>query len=165
MKRSHDSAGSHPGEDTIIAFALEELGENEREEVESHLLACEECRRSATSLRAAIEGYQRRERPEAPARVLVDLLAAQGGRSEGKRTRLLRFGAAPVALAASLLAAFFLTGFLAGRHTASAPEGTQADMERRAPLRQPLPEPPPISFETALAVPGDAVGAAENWLP
>ena len=149
MSNEHSSA--HPADELLIAFALDELAEDDRGKISSHVDGCEVCRGTVVSLEAALECVRDAPARDAPAQVLVDLLEEQAaGRARTSLGRRL-LSPLPLAAAAALLATLFFTGFWAGRQTAPDPAGLPPNAERSAPRAHPLPDPPEIPFQTAMS--------------
>ena len=69
--------GRHPGDDRLIACVLDELGDHERDTVETHVRDCAACRRVLRRLSGAVDAYRETRDAGAPAGVLIDLLEAQ----------------------------------------------------------------------------------------
>ena len=148
---TEDRMSRHPEKDTLFAYVLGDLDETERDAFEAHAAVCEVCRRTVERLTGALDGYERRPHPEAPAGVLVDLLNRQAAsaRPGPGWTRLLTRWPVPV-MTAVFLVGFFATGFWAGRRTSVSP-ATRASVEADSlRVRLPLPDPPPVSFHTAM---------------
>ncbi len=139
---------AHPGDDRLIAYALEELKPTEDRDVAAHLAGCEACARVVSMLKGAMESYRTAARTDLPSGVLVRLLEAQAAsRSRGTRPgwRLRPIGA----LAGfALVGMLFLSGFWTGRRSVPAPELPRAESEARQAIRSPLPDPPRIGFAT-----------------
>jgi anti-sigma factor RsiW len=137
----------HPADDVLIAWALNDLAAGDREEVDAHVARCPQCRELVAELETALRCYRTVERPDAPARILVDLLAAQARHAHGRERRVSLRRLTPVLAAATLLAVVFLTGFWMGSRSERAPI-VPANDEAGAGLRGPLPEPPHVSFQS-----------------
>jgi len=138
----------HPGDDVLVAFALDETPARERAAIETHLDGCETCRGIVLRLHAALEAYRTVKPPEAPAHVLADLLEAQAAARAPRpgwrpRLRLVFVTAGLIALAG-----IFASGFWIGRSTAPAgtPATAAAEKGGTAPGARPLPERPAIEF-------------------
>ncbi len=143
----------HPADDLLIARALDEMegleGE-ERVEIEEHLEACPRCAEVVRTLARAIRQFRESRSSEAPARILVDLMAEQAALHAARQpaiashhevahaddrrpsgavgSRFRRFGASlvPALAATALLLVLFLTGFWAGRQTVQIPVAPSA---------------------------------------
>ena len=138
----------HPGDDALVAHALNELDDGERRRIASHLDGCEECRRAVDAFTRAIDGVRAGPRPDAPMRVLVDLLEMQSERTQPRsRPTWVPLRRAVPVLAA--LAVLFLAGFWAGRQSAPTvtPKVARPTVEPAAEIR--LPAPPSLGFESA----------------
>ncbi len=140
---------AHPGDDALVAFALDDMAPADWTGVSAHVEACESCRKVVGRLRAALQAYREEQPPEAPARLLADLLAAQAEqRTRGEvRARWLR----PALAAAALIVAagIFASGFWAGRSTAPSGEASGAAVSPRDSSALPparLPRRPAIEF-------------------
>ena len=108
---------SHPGQDRLDAYLLDELDATEREAIGAHLRGCESCRKAVAAMERALAAYRNAGPDEAPARVLDGLLATQGARAPRRiaeaRSGFRRPGSL---LAASVAAvAIFLSGFWLGQ--------------------------------------------------
>jgi len=137
-------SGNHPGDDRLVALALDDLDAPERDEVERHVVACDGCRRTLDTLRRVLHAYRTAPDPPPPAAGLVRLLEAQAARRRGARPS---FGARPVlALAAAAMLLAFAGGYWAGQRQPRPPERPVA-----ARLASPLPPPPAVTFHAAVA--------------
>jgi len=152
---------THPGEDQLIAFALDELEGEDRARVESHLGTCEACNGTVMALRGAVDGLRTAPRPEPPARVLVDLLATQATTTADRpapwwrRTSLPRWALHPLP-AAAVMTVLVLLSFWAGRLSVHAPATSGAGGAARADsssvIFRALPDLPEIPFEPAVTI-------------
>jgi anti-sigma factor RsiW len=138
----------HLDDDRLLGYVLDELPPDARAEVETHLDRCDSCSGRISSLAQILDGYRRAPDPEAPARILVELLGRQSAFRPGRGSSwtLLRPRTAIAAFA--FVALLFLAGFWTGR--SSAPQAPPTgDRSEQPVVRQPLPDPPRIPFETA----------------
>ena len=142
----------------MIDYALGELEAPARKDIEAHLRDCDTCRSVAVALAGAIESVRQADSPEPPAHILVDLLDAQAAARARRYSRLSRsswlswFSKPAGAMAAAIvLVGIFAGGFLAGRQTSPAPGSLASIPDTLGVIHYPLPEPPDIPFQTALA--------------
>jgi hypothetical protein len=166
----------HPAEDRLVAGSLGELNQEEQQQLERHVEECAECGPVFRTLQKALQGFRERPRPAAPARILVDLIAAQAaqpsparstsqpvmaairrGESTGVRGSAWRSGrwwGTSLAVAA-VVVLLFVSGFVAGRRTAPTPVGPERPASAASEGTQVsvapdvVPEPPRIPFEPA----------------
>jgi anti-sigma factor RsiW len=136
----------HPAEDELIAWALDDLTAADREETAAHIAGCPQCHELAQRLEAALRSYRTSRRPDAPTRILADLLAAQATHGRGGEPRSTMRRLAPALAAAALLGVVFLTGFWMGSRSDRPPIAPQRD-EAGSALRSPLPDPPRVDFQ------------------
>lgn len=131
---------THPSEERLIAFALDDLDDAARAEVARHRAGCARCDGALEKMERVLEAYRAAPLPDPPAGGLVRLLHAQANaaRPPGRAFRR----PAALLVAAAVLAAVFVGGFWTGRHapTAARPEDA---------LARPLPPPPAVAFHTA----------------
>jgi len=139
----------HPGDDRLIAYALDELEGPERSNIEAHLHGCGVCRSVIASLAGALEAFRASPGTDPPADVLVELVEAQTSARERRSLGRWVFGPAAAMAVAVLLAAVFLAGFLSGRYTAPVSGPVSPGGARNAVIGHPLPEPPHIPFQAA----------------
>ncbi len=137
----------HPGEDSLIAYVLDEVDIPERAGIESHLGECAACGETVFRLSSAVETYRESGDDGAPAGVLIDLLEAQAATRDRMAMPWWRLKPVFASASIALVALLFLSGFWAGR--SSAPAGPQAHtrVEERAEIPWPLPVPPVIDFQ------------------
>lgn len=142
---------THREDDRLIAYVLDELEESERKAVQVHLAQCRTCSEVVASLMGAMEAFRATPRPHAPAQILVDLLETQAEASARVPSRSWWRLPFRVAAAVAVVALLFLTGFWAGRLTAPPPSPPAPVFQSGPAVHSPLPEPPEIPFQTALA--------------
>jgi hypothetical protein len=106
----------------------------------------------AQRMGAALRAYREAALPEAPARVLVELLAAQATRRgrDARRREAARWpGWRWVAAAAALTVVTFGAGFWVGHRSGEAPEPAKHDVISAPAPGVRLPEAPSIAFQAA----------------
>ncbi len=152
---------THPGEDRLIAFSLDELEGEDQVRVESHLGTCAACHDQVVTLRGAVDGLRAAPRPEPPARVLVDLLETQAATTTGRPAPWWRRGIttrralSPIP-AAAMMTLLILSSFWAGRWSVRSPaptgHGGAARADSSAVIFRTLPDLPQIPFEPAVTI-------------
>src|SRR5262245_34649840 len=95
---------SHP-EIELIGHLRDELAPADRARVESHLVACAECRRTAVTVQGSLSGLRASEPPVIH---WGQLMAERRGRLEGVRSRQPWWRVLPVAMAAAGVGAVVL---------------------------------------------------------
>jgi hypothetical protein len=151
---------AHLDDERTIAFALGDLLADERRAAETHLEACAACGGAVERLVGLLAEERTLAGSSAPAYVLVKLLERQATARRGWTV----FRRPVAALAAAVLAAaFFGVGFWQGR--LASPLGRPTHTAESHPTRStaPLPEPPVLPVEAAVAAGGDL--ALSSWNP
>jgi anti-sigma factor RsiW len=138
----------HPADDNLVAYALDEVGAAEREEIASHLAECKPCAAVVRRLGSIIETYRTSTDAGAPPGILAELMEAQSAARERMATPWWRLKPVYAAAAAAGIAVLFLSGFLAGRISAPTPAVPGAHPETQIAIPRPLPDPPVIDFQT-----------------
>jgi anti-sigma factor RsiW len=141
-------SGHHPVDDSLVAYALDELGATEREEISSHVAECKTCADIVSRLTSAIETYRTSPSAGAPPGLLAELLEAQRAAQERAASAWWRPRPALAAAVITGVAVLFLSGFLAGRVSAPARTIQETHLEAQTVIPRPLPDPPVIGFQT-----------------
>jgi anti-sigma factor RsiW len=136
----------HIVEDVLIAYLLDELDPASRAEVVSHAAACATCGETIRAMEKAIAGYSESALPDPPARVLMQLLEAQGEHRRPSRIRPWWRSPIPAAAAVFVQTAIFLTGFWVGHQ--SAPTSRTVGIDGEGVREGSLPPAPQVAFQT-----------------
>ena len=155
----------HPQDDTLIAYALNEMDPPSRAELEAHVRACPACSDTVRKLGEAMGGFRGAVLPDPPARVLVQLLSAQAEAREPRR--VVSWWRAPLAAAVvvAFTASIFVAGFWFGQRSTEGSTAFSTSPAARA--RGRLPAAPQIAFQATppmdawLTSSGDS---AAGWL-
>ena len=149
----------HPDDDGLIGYALGDLGVSERGAVDAHLHTCEGCRSQVEQLEGLLRLVRTPQARAAPIHILVGLLGKQ---KAARRRSGMRRTLAPWIAAAALGMLFFAAGYMQGLHgTAQKSDAVRRTVQPRAPL----PPPPPIALEPAVAAVNNLLWPAPGARP
>jgi anti-sigma factor RsiW len=141
---------SHPAQDRLNAYLLDELDDAVRNEVETHLQNCARCREKIAPLNDALKAYRTSEHAPPPDRILSSLRSVQTALRPADSQRVIW---RPVsALAACVAAAvIFLGGYWLGQANSLPRPAGEARHTVTGDRRHLRGDPPKITFNATAA--------------